>query len=531
MLQTVLGTRGMITAPHALAAQAGLDILRRGGNAIEAMVAAASTIAVVYPHMNSIGGDGFWLILPPHSKPLAIDACGGAGTGATIEAYRAQGMHAVPTRGPWAANTVAGTVSGWQLALDLAHKLGGKETLQTLLAEAIRYAEDGIPVTSSQAHVTALKRVELQHQPGFEETFLPNGLVPKSGQCFVQPRLAATLKRLVIDGLDSFYRGKLAEDIAADLAFIGSPVTACDLANYHAEFVTPLCLQHNSGSLYNMTLPTQGAVSLAILGIAQRAGLSRVKPDSADFIHLLVEATKKAFELRDEYITDPKYCPILPQSLLDEARLDALARGIDKNYAAPWGAGLGPADTVWMGAIDESGLAVSFIQSSYHEYGSGCVLPKTGINWQNRGASFSLDPKALWALKSGKKPFHTLNPAAALLKDGRTMVYGSMGGDGQPQTQAAVFARYVVFGQPLQQALTAPRWLLGRTWGQNSDTLKLEARFPEQVVNTLRAKGHVVELLVDFDEIVGHAGAVVRHPGGFLEGAADPRSNGGVAAY
>jgi len=531
MLQTALGTRGMVTAPHALAAQAGLDILRQGGNAIEAMVAAASTIAVVYPHMNSIGGDGFWVILPPNGKPLAISACGGAAAAATIEAYRAQGMSAIPTRGPWAANTVAGTVGGWQAALDIAHQLGGKQSLQALLAEAIRYAEDGIPVTPSQTQLTAKKLDELQGQPGFDEAFLPGGKVPQAGQRFVQPRLAVTLKRLVRDGLESFYRGPLALDIAADLGDMGSPVSAEDLAGYRAEVVTPLHLAHGSGELYNMTLPTQGVVSLAILGIAERAGLGAVAPDSADHVHLLVESTKKAFQLRDQYVTDPRECPIAPQSLLDGARLDALAARIRMDRAAPWGAGRGPADTIWMGAIDDSGLAVSFIQSIYHEYGSGCVLRRTGIHWQNRGASFSLDPQALLALKPGKKPFHTLNPAAARLKDGRVMVYGTMGGDGQPQTQAAVFTRHVVFGQPLQKAVTAPRWLLGRTWGQTSDTLKLEARFPPEVVETLRARGHEVELLQDFDETVGHAGAVVRHPDGFLEGATDPRSNGGVAAY
>jgi gamma-glutamyltranspeptidase/glutathione hydrolase len=279
-----------------------------------------------------------------------------------------------------------------------------------------------------------------------------------------------------------------------------------------------------------MTLPTQGAVSLAILGIAERCGLAQVEADSADHVHLLVESTKQAFALRDRYVADPADCPLEPQQLLDGQRLDQLAEKIDANKAAPWGQGRGPADTIWMGAVDDSGLAVSFIQSIYHEYGSGCVLPTTGINWQNRGASFSLDPKALLALRPGKLPFHTLNPAAAKLKDGRVMVYGTMGGDGQPQTQAAVFSRYAVFGQPLQQAVTAPRWLLGRTWGQTSDSLKLESRFDPKLAEELVRRGHEIEWLEAFDETVGHAGAIVRYPDGMLEGATDPRSNGGVAA-
>jgi gamma-glutamyltranspeptidase/glutathione hydrolase len=174
---------------------------------------------------------------------------------------------------------------------------------------------------------------------------------------------------------------------------------------------------------------------------------------------------------------------------------------------------------------------VSFIQSLYHEYGSGVVLAESGVNWQNRGCSFSLDEQALNVLRPGRKPFHTLNPALALLADGRTMVYGNMGGDGQPQTQSAVFTRTVVFGMNPQDAIAAPRWLLGRTWGNPSDTLKLESRFPAEVIDALRRMGHEVEVLEAFDEIVGHAGAILRSPDGALEGGYDPRSDGGVAAY
>jgi gamma-glutamyltranspeptidase/glutathione hydrolase len=184
-----------------------------------------------------------------------------------------------------------------------------------------------------------------------------------------------------------------------------------------------------------------------------------------------------------------------------------------------------------MGVIDADGSAVSFIQSIYHEFGSGVVLPGTQVNWQNRGCSFSLDPNRINALHPGKRPFHTLNPALALFTDGRTMVYGTMGGDGQPQTQAAVFTRYALYGQPLQQAVSAPRWLLGRTWGSMSETLKIESRFEDAVFETLRARGHDVEPLGAFDETMGHAGALVRHPDGVLEGAYDPRSDGAVAGY
>ncbi len=529
MLNTTVAARGIAVAPHSLAAQSALAVLREGGNAVEAMVAAAASIAVVYPHMNGLGGDGFWLIVPPEGEPIALDASGPAGSGATLAAYA--DLNAIPTRGPRAALTVAGTVGGWQAALEVAAEFGGRLPLPRLLADAIHYAEAGIPVTGSQHLATLAKRAELEALPGFAATFLPDGAVPAEGALFTQPRLAKTLSQLAERGLDDFYRGDLATRIAADLAALGAPVTAADLAAYRAKRVKPLHLAHSAGSVYNLAPPSQGLVSQLILGLADHAGLSGCAADGSAHVHTLVEATKLAFKVRDEHITDPAHMTLDPQSCLKSSWLADLAGQIDPQQARPWGRGKGPGDTIWMGVIDGNGLAVSFIQSIYHEFGSGVVLPDSGLNWQNRGASFSLDPTHILALAPGKQPFHTLNPAAARLADGRTLVYGTMGGDGQPQTQAAVFSRYAVFGQRLQEAITAPRWLLGRTWGESSDNLKLENRFPAAVIEELRALGHEVELLPPFSETMGHAGAAVRHANGLFEGAFDPRSNGAAAGY
>jgi gamma-glutamyltranspeptidase len=268
-----------------------------------------------------------------------------------------------------------------------------------------------------------------------------------------------------------------------------------------------------------------------ILGILDRLGIEGMDPNGADFVHAAVEATKQAFRIRDRHVTDPARMKVDPATFLREEALDELRAGIDPANAAPWGAGRGPADTIWMGVVDGAGRAVSFIQSVYHEFGSGVVLGSSGVAWQNRGCSFSLDPAALNSLEPGRKPFHTLNPALAVLDDGRTMVYGNMGGDGQPQSQSAVFSRTVTFGMEPQAAITAPRWLLGRTWGRPSDTLKLESRFAPEVVDELRRRGHEVELMQPFDEAMGHAQAIVRHRDGMLEGGADPRSDGVVAAW
>lgn len=527
-MQSHLSAHGMAVAPHHLASQSALSVLRDGGSAIEAMVAAAATIAVVYPHMNGLGGDGFWLIVPPEGDPIAIDASGAAGSLATLAAYG--DLTQIPHRGPRAALTVAGTVSGWEEALNISHSLTGNALpLSRLLADAIGYASEGIPVTQSQANATATKLEELRHQPGFAETFLVNGAPPLAGSRFHQPALASTLQRLVEEGLESFYRGSLAERMADGMARYGFPVTLADLHQHRARRPQPLKLQHQHGELWNLAPPTQGLVSLAILGITDR--LNMAQADETQTVHRIAEATKLAFRLRDAHITDPCHLDTDIQSLLDPAALQPLADRVDDHRAAPWGTGKGPGDTVWLGTMDKSGLAVSFIQSLYHEFGSGVVLPDTGIVWQNRGASFSLDPAHLLALAPGKQPFHTLNPAAARLNDGRVMVYGSMGGDGQPQTQAAIFTRYILQGVPLQESISRPRWLLGRTWGQTSDSLKLEGRFLPESIDRLRALGHEVEVLPDFSEAMGHAGAIVRHPNGLFEGASDPRSNGSAAGF
>ena len=532
MSQPTRGIRGMAVAPHSLAAQSALAVLREGGNAIEAMVAAAATIAVVYPHMNSIGGDAFWLVHVPGQAPRALDACGAAALGASVEFYRERGLESIPFRGGFAANTVAGTVSGWALALEWsAASLGGRMPLARLLADAAAYARDGIPVTRSQEATTRSKLDGLRGQPGFDATFLVDGAAPRGGTRLRNAPLAGTFERLARAGLDDFYRGELARGIARDLAAAGSPLRLEDLERHRAAWREPLALRHSLGTLHNMPPPTQGVVSLLILGILDALRIGQVDPRGAEYVHLCVEAAKQAFAIRDRYVTDPAYMSVDAQDFLAPERVAGLAERIDRERAAPWGAGKGPADTVWMGVIDGEGRAVSFIQSLYHEYGSGVVLPGSGINWQNRGCSFSLDERALNALRPGRKPFHTLNPALALLDDGRTMVYGNMGGDGQPQTQSAVFTRTAVFGMNPQEAISAPRWLLGRTWGQASDTLKLEARFAPAVLEALARMGHEVEVVGDYDEVVGHAGAIVRHADGLFEGGSDPRSDGAVASY
>jgi oxamate amidohydrolase len=529
MLNTLTAKRGMFVAPHHLAAQAGLAILREGGNAVEAMVAAAAAIGVTYPHMNSIGGDGFWLISEPGRRPKGIDACGAAARLATQQFYADHTCAAIPARGPLAALTVAGTVSGWEKALQLASRWGKPLPVSRLLADAIYYAEHGVPVTGSFGAMVSEKRTELEAVSGFAPLFLAEG-TPQSGFVLKNPALAAMLRRLGSSRLADFYRGDVARSMSADLESAGSPLRLPDLEAHEATIVAPLSTRLKEGEVFNMPPPTQGLASLLILALYDRMPAQR--PDRFDHIHRMVECTKAAFRVRDRACVDPRYATVPAEQYLKRKSISEMAATIDHLHARPWPeAASKPGDTIWMGAIDSEGRAVSFIQSTYWEFGSGLVLPGTGVNWQNRGASFVLDPAAPNALEPGKKPFHTLNPALAKLKDGRLMVYGTMGGDGQPQTQAAVFSRYVCHGYDLQPAITAPRWLLGRTWGSHSITLKLEDRFPPFVFQELRRAGHSVEVVPSFTAQMGHAGALVVNVEGAMSGASDPRSDGTIAAF
>ncbi len=506
--------------------EAGHTVLSDGGNAIEAMIAMAATIAAVYPHMSHVGGDAFWLWREPAGRVRAIMAAGRAGARATRELYRA--YDDIPGRGALAALTVPGAVAGWILALEAARARGGRVPLIDLLAPAIRHTGQGYAVTRSQARHTAEKLGELRDVPGFTETFLLEGKPPAAGDTLKQAPLAATLEHLGHAGLDDFYRGDVGREIAADLERIGSPVTRSDLEAFHAQLAEPLSLKLDRATLYNTPPPTQGLASLVILGLFERLGVKA--GESFDHVHGLVEASKRALRLRDRVIADPDRLPQPVERYLDAVFLDAELRHIDRRKASVWPLATGASDTIWMGAADASGLAVSYIQSLYWEFGSGVVLPRTGVLMQNRGASFSLKSDSLNTLAPGRVPLHTLNPALAELEDGRIIAYGAMGGDGQPQTQAAVFTRYVYFREPLDRAIDAPRWLLGRTWGALRSNLRLESRFDASLTEQLEAAGHDLEVLCEpYSEVMGHAGAVVLNPNGTLEAAHDPRADGGAA--
>jgi gamma-glutamyltranspeptidase len=509
------------TAPHYAASQAGQNILQQGGTAIEAMVAAAASISVVYPHMNSLGGDGFWLISEPGKEPIGIDASGTAVQKADLDFY--SGQKHIETRGPRACLNMAGAVAGWKKALDISHRWQPALELEQLLSPAIGQAEWGIEVTQSLQNASEKTFDDLHKLDNFEQ-FLIKGKSLRKGKILKLPKIAQTLKTLVNNGLDDFYQGDIAKMLAEDLASVGSPIQLSDFIQYQAKQLKPLSVNISAGKLYNLPAPTQGIASLLILALFDK--VQHQANTEAEFIHLLVECSKQAFIVRDSVLTDASRLAIPLEHYLQEEQLNLLAKKVRLNKALPWPHIAKPGDTVWMGACDQEGRMVSYIQSIYWEFGSGVVSPQTGIVWNNRGTSFSLQPDHLQQLKPGLKPFHTLNPAFAELKDGRRLSYGTMGGEGQPQTQAAVFSRYVYRQQALPKAIAESRWLLGRTWGDDSHNLKVEEDITQDVVQELVTKGHEVATVAACNELMGHAGAIVLRPDNSVAAATDPRSDG-----
>lgn len=512
------------TAPHWAASEAGIDILKEGGTATEAMVAAAAVISVVYPHMNSIAGDGFWLIDNLNSQsPIAIDACGRSAS--DLRQY--QTLSEIPSRGGLSALTQAGTVKGWEqaLAVDTYAKL----PLSRIFEPAIKWARNGFKVSESlQVACEKLSLVE-QTNHAFQSLYLNSHHPSKAlqqGEWFQNNTLANTFEYLSRHGLNAFYQGELARSFADDLALAGSSLTALDLENTRASMVKPLMLSMSDATCFNLPAPTQGVHSLQILGVLDKLKQQYEVTTEADWLHLIVEASKQSFNQRGDIWADIDSLSLDHyQQALTSHTLTSMANAIDIQKASLWPFNAEPGDTVWMGARDKNGQLVSFIQSLYWEFGSGVAMSEGGFAWNNRGVSFSLAPNDINTLSENKKPAHTLNPALAKFNDGRRLAYGTMGGEGQPQTQAAIFTGIAWRNKSVQQAIADPRWLLGRTWGETSSNLKVENSLANHVSETLNERGHDWKSVDDNNEMMGHAGAIL-DTSEKLEAASDPRSDG-----
>jgi oxamate amidohydrolase len=526
MAETPVFTSAAVAAPHFEAAKTGQAVLAEGGNAIEAMVAMAATIAVVYPHMNSIGGDAFWLVHQPGGKIHAIEACGYAGSGATIEAYRRLGHDVIPKRGPLAALTVPGAIGGWKLALEMAAAFHGRIPLERLLSDAVRLARDGYTVSASEGRYEIREIADVMALPGFRKEYCDKEGKVQTGALRKHPRLADTFEHLARAGLHDFYEGDIAREMAADLEEASSPVTREDLRRYSARTREPLYLRLPGVALWNFPPPTQGLVTLMIQGMLEKLGNPRI--GTVEHVHGLIEAIKRGYALRDRIIADPHMMHDDPLTFLSNKALQAEAAAISMRRAADHVSKLDHGDTIWMGAIDKDGLAVSMIQSIFWDYGSGLVLPKTGVLMQNRGIAFSLDAASHRALKPGLKPFHTLNPGMAVFEDGRVLSYGTMGGDAQPQILAQNFSK-IRAGMGLAEAMAAPRLLWGLASGAPEGGVRVEEWFDAAVLEGLERLGHAIHVDgPEHPDKYGHSGALVKMRRGEVHAAHDPRSDGGA---
>ncbi len=521
-----LARRAAVAAPNELASVAGLGVLARGGSAVDAMVAVNAALGVVYPHMTGAGGDAFWLVHDAATGTQhVLNASGRAAAAATREAYAAGGAREIAPRGPRAALTVPGAVDGWAQA----HARFGRLPFADLLRPAIDLARGGFPLADSPARYAAECRDLLAATPATAAAYLrPDGAPPRRGEVVRLPRLADTLEAIATGGRDAFYTGAVGAAIVAALARDGGVLTADDLAAHRSDWVEPARTTYRGRSVVAPPPNSQGFAGLQILGMLEHVDVAALAEDPVGYVDAVVRATALAFEDRDRYLCDPASGDIPLERLLDPAYLAeraALLGGAGepaRALVAPRAAG----DTTFSCAVDADGNAAAVIQSIYQEWGSGVVAGDTGVLLQNRGCFFSLDPEHPNCLAPAKRPAHTLTAAMLIGDDGPELVYGAMGGEGQPQTQAALATRVVDHGLSVAEAVGAPRWLLGRTWGEEHRGLRLERRFGAAVADALTARGHEnVSLVEDWTDVMGHAQAIQVFPER-LEAAADPRGDG-----
>ncbi|MDP1859178.1 MAG: gamma-glutamyltransferase [Gemmatimonadaceae bacterium] len=457
----IMGMQGALTSDHVLATATGADVLRRGGNAIDAAIAMAGVLAVVRPHMNGVGGDNFLLIrLAKTGKVYALNGSGRAGSRATPAFFAARGLTSVPGSGILSVS-VPGAVRSWE---DVLRRFG-TTTLKQALQPAIRYAEQGFPVSTRLSLDIAAEAKKVVGDSALARTFLVNGVAPAPGTMLVERELGATLRAIATGGARSLYRGPIADKIAAFMEREGGLVTAADLAKHTSTWQQPISTTYLGKRVLAFPPNTQGATFLQMLNLAELQDLTVMGRTSADYVHTLVEGAKLAYADRDRYIADPAFASVPLDRLLSKAYARELGARITRDTittdAAGDGTREGYGDTIYLTVVDKDGNAVSMIQSLFASFGSGRMVPGTGIVLHNRGSLYSLDASHPNIIAPGKRPFHTLSPAMALNEDGSLFAsFGTPGGDGQPQTLIQILNNVLRFGMTPQQAVEAPRWRL-----------------------------------------------------------------------
>ena len=510
--------RNAVATSQPLAAQAGLRMLMKGGNAVDAVVATAISLTVLEPTSNGIGSDAF-CILWDGQRIHGLNASGRSPAAWTPDRFK--GRTAMPQRG-WDAVTVPGAVSAW---VDLSSKFG-KLPFADLFEPAIRYASDGYMVSPTISRLWANQVNELKSQPGFEQAFMPHGRAPAAGEKFSFPDQAKTLRRIAETKGEAFYKGDLAEKIAAWAKQHGGAMTVADLSAHRNDWVEPIGMDYRGYRLLEIPPNGQGISALMALGMLENLDMAKLGVDSADSLHAQIEAMKLAFADVNEYVSDIATMRVKPEALLDRGYLKERARLIDLKKAANPGHGK-PAGsgTVYLTAADESGMMVSYIQSNYAGFGSGVVVPGTGISLQNRGYGFVLKPGHANVVAPGKRPFHTIIPGF-LMKDGRpAMSFGVMGGSMQSQGHLQVIQRMIDYGQNPQAAADAPRWRVDQGLDVN-----IEQGVPAAVIDDLRARGHRLAQADRWSTDFGRAQLIYRMEDGYLA-ASERRTDGQAVGF
>jgi gamma-glutamyltranspeptidase/glutathione hydrolase len=510
--------RNAVATSQPLAAQAGLGMLARGGNAVDAALACAIALTVVEPVSNGIGGDAFALVWDGE-RLHGLNASGRAPAAWTPGRFA--GLEAMPERG-WDTVTVPGAVSAW---MELSRRFG-RLPFPELFAPAIAYARDGFLVPPDVARQWEMQEDLLAGQPGFAEAFLPGGGSPAAGEVFRFPEQALGLERIAASGGEAFYRGDLAGRLAEHAREHGGALGLEDLAAHRADWVQPLSLDYRGVTLHELPPNGQGLAALIALGILSRRDLGDYAPDSAESVHLQLEAMKLAFADVYRYVADPAAMAIAPQALLDPGYLDRRARRIDPERAAEPGHGLPPdAGTVYLAAADASGAMVSYIQSNYNGFGSGIVVPGTGIALHNRGRAFGLKADHPNRVGPGKRPFHTILPGFVTRGGKALMSFGVMGAAMQPQGHVQMMVRIFDYGQNPQAACDAPRWRV-----MDGLNVWVEPGWPEQTLEGLRRRGHRLALAKPPSLDFGAAQIIYRVEGGYLA-ASEPRRDGQAVGF
>jgi len=527
----VIATNGMAATSHPLATQTAIDVLKDGGNAIDAAIAANAVLGLVEPTGCGIGGDLFAIVWIEDDKKLyGLNSSGPAAQDMTIKKLKAMGIDKIPPFGPLPV-TVPGAVAGWTAL----HKRFGKKSFDELFTNAIYYADNGFPITEVVGYYLQLSSVRYKDYPNFKDVWMPNGDALKKGDIFVNKGLANTYKEIAKSYGESFYKGEIAKIISKFIIEQGGFLSEDDLKNYQPEWITPVSSNYRGFDVWELPPNGQGIAALQILNILEQYDISKMGHNSAEYIHIFTEAKKLAYEDRAKYYADMNFADVPVKELISKEYALERNKLIDlKKAASTYDTGIFEnGDTIYMTVADSDGNMVSLIQSNYRGMGSGMVPPNLGFMLQDRGEMFNLDPKHRNSLEGGKRPFHTIIPAFITKDDKPFISFGLMGGGMQPQGHAQIVVNIVDFQMNLQEAGDAPRI---RHFGSSEPTgetminggfLSLESGIDNQVRSELMKLGHNLK-----DEKGGYGGyqAIMRVDGVYY-GASESRKDGHASGY